>query len=103
MQSVLDATQGKNYPASNLVEYSCHKHVFAGEITHVTPGGAYVKDAFGTPVFHMFTPGMTARYTPVPGDFWVVYDHTYEAISPRGAFLAGYARAFAPKPRGPNS
>lgn len=33
---------------------------------------------------------MFARYVPVPGDFYVVYDDGYKSFSPRKAFLEGY-------------
>jgi len=33
---------------------------------------------------------MFARYTPVPGDYYVVYDDGFASISPRQAFEAGY-------------
>lgn len=34
---------------------------------------------------------MTARYMPTVGDFFMVYDDGYQAISPRKAFEEGYA------------
>ena len=34
--------------------------------------------------------GLFSRYTPVPGDFLVVYEDGYTAVSPRQPFLAGY-------------
>lgn len=33
---------------------------------------------------------MFARYMPVPGDYYVVYDDGYASISPRAAFEEGY-------------
>lgn len=36
---------------------------------------------------------MFARYTPVPGDFYVVYEDDYKSFSPRKAFLDGYTPA----------
>lgn len=34
--------------------------------------------------------GMFSRYTPVEGDFYVIYADGYRSISPRSAFLEGY-------------
>jgi hypothetical protein len=36
---------------------------------------------------------MTVRYTPVAGDFWIVYPDGYQSLSPRKAFVEGYVRA----------
>ncbi len=33
---------------------------------------------------------MFARYMPVPGDYYVVYDDDYASISPKKAFEDGY-------------
>ena len=75
-----------------LAEYRSIKRVHAGEITEVVPAGCYVRTAdpdYG--VLLTYAPNMTTRYTPVPGDFWVVYPGDgYAAISPRQAFLDGY-------------
>jgi hypothetical protein len=35
-------------------------------------------------------PVMVARYVPVPGDFYVIYEDGYRSFSPRKAFLEGY-------------
>lgn len=40
---------------------------------------------------------MFSRYTPVAGDFYVVYADGYKSFSPRKAFLEGY------KPDAPNA
>jgi hypothetical protein len=66
--------------------YTCHKKVGALEISGV--------DGFAL----TFTNGNSAtisrdifsRYTPVPGDFLVVYEDGYMSFSPRKAFLDGY-------------
>ncbi|MFA9204828.1 MAG: hypothetical protein ACEQSH_00070 [Bacteroidia bacterium] len=39
---------------------------------------------------------MFARYRPVPGDYYVVYDDGYAAISPRKAFEEGYVPLGSP-------
>jgi hypothetical protein len=36
---------------------------------------------------------MFSRYTPIPGDFYVVYADGYKSFSPRKAFLEGYTKA----------
>lgn len=76
------------YPG--LTKWKSHKIVEAGEITEVVEGGCYVKNAEGTPVFLGYVAGMTARYTPVVGDFWVLYRDGYQAISPGKEFRDGY-------------
>jgi hypothetical protein len=42
--------------------------------------GCYVQEADGTAVLREFLPGMTARYTPIVGDYWVVYPDGYQSI-----------------------
>lgn len=37
-------------------------------------------------------PSLFARYTPVPGDYYVVYEGGYVSISPAKAFEEGYTR-----------
>jgi len=67
------------------------KVVSASEIAAVTETGCWLNcDAPEYLVFRPFQPNMTARYTPVPLDYWIVYPDGYEAISPRQAFLEGY-------------
>jgi hypothetical protein len=83
-------------PTGGLAEYQSIKIVKAGEITDVVPAGCYVKDANGDGVLRIFPDGMTARYQPVVGDFWVVYDDGYQSISPKAAFDAGYVLVVAP-------
>jgi hypothetical protein len=77
-------------PFPGLADYQSVKRVTAGEITEVVSAGCYVKTATGDGVLLTFQPNMTARYQPVVGDFWVVYEDGYQAISPREAFLGGY-------------
>ena len=38
-------------------------------------------------------PVLLIRYSPKPGDFFVVYEDGYESQSPRKAFLDGYTKA----------
>lgn len=76
---------------TGLQQYQSIKRVLAGEITEVVPAGCYVREADGTGVLRLYPENMTARYTPVVGDFWVVYPGDgYSSISPRKAFLDGY-------------
>ncbi len=35
---------------------------------------------------------MITRYVPVSGDFYVVYEDSYESFSPRKVFLEGYTK-----------
>jgi hypothetical protein len=79
-------------PTGGLQEFQSIKKVLAGEITEVVTAGCYVHEADGTPVLRFFPDGMTARYQPVVGDFWVIYPGSdgYQSISPRKAFLDGY-------------
>ena len=80
-------------PTDGMQQYQSIKRVLAGEIIEVVPAGAYVKDADGTSVLRIFPDGMTARYMPVAGDFWVIYDDGYQSISPRAPFAAGYVES----------
>lgn len=72
--------------------YQSHKRVHAARILEVgnddrmmlePPAGSAVLSV--SPSDRMF-----ARYRPVPGDYYVVYDDGYAAISPRAAFESGY-------------
>jgi len=81
-----------------MQQFQSIKRVLAGEITEVVPAGCYVREANGEEtVFRPYQDGMTARYTPVVGDFWVVYDGRYASVSPRRVFLDGYIPIEAPK------
>lgn len=78
-------------PTDGLASYQSTKIVKAGEITEVVTAGCYVKEANGDAVLRIFEDGMTVRYTPVVGDFWVVYPNDgYQSLSPRKAFVEGY-------------
>ena len=80
-----------NEPAKGLARFRSIKQVSAGEITEVVAAGCYVKDADGTATLREYMPAMIARYTPIAGDFWIVYDGDgYQSISPRAQFLEGY-------------
>lgn len=81
--------------------YISHKKVRALEIRSI---GSYATDAtdklireivFADPAFKpIWAPGdLFARYTPMPGDYYVVYEDGYASFSPRKAFLEGYTLA----------
>lgn len=85
-------------PTGGLAPYQSVKRVLAGEITEVVPAGCYVREANGDAILRTYEPNMTARYTPVVGDFWVVYPGDgYQSISPRAAFEDGYMPIEAPR------
>ena len=77
-------------PTDDLMQWQSIKRVLAGEITEIVTAGCYVKNADGSAVLRIFPEGMTARYQPKVGDFWVIYDDGYQSISPRAAFSSGY-------------
>jgi hypothetical protein len=78
-------------PTDGLQQYQSIKRVLAGQITEVVPAGCYVQETDGTAVLRVYEPGMTARYTPVVGDYWVVYQEDgYQSLSPKAVFEAGY-------------
>jgi hypothetical protein len=66
-------------------------HQYRKSRREVVPAGCYVLDANGTTsILRIYWPKMTERYTPVVGDFWVVYSDGYQSISPKHAFREGY-------------
>ena len=77
--------------AMEMPRYISHKQVWAleiasanrtaGRVSFVEPGylGVDLPDE------------MWARYQPVAGDFYVVYQDGYKSFSPRKAFLEGYS------------
>lgn len=79
-------------PTDDLQQYQSIKRVLAGEITEVVMDGCYVKGIGGSATLRIYPQNMIARYTPVVGDYWVVYADGYQAISPRAAFEGGYVK-----------
>lgn len=82
--------------SKELPLYKSHKTVRALEVASVTEGGprgrnVFFKDDSYDPV--LCPAEMFARYMPVPGDFYVVYDDGYQSFSPRKAFVEGYTLA----------
>jgi hypothetical protein len=86
-------------PTTGLRRYQSVKRVQAGEIVEVCAAGCYVRQADGTGVLRRFDAHMTARYTPVVGDYWIIYPgpDRYQSISPKAAFEDGYTPMDAPE------
>jgi len=82
---------------SKLPLYQCHKIVRALKIKTIEPlpyleGGAKITPVEeGFPPFKV-QPALFARYQPVAGDYWVVYEDDYASFSPAKAFEEGYTR-----------
>ncbi|MDI1263875.1 MAG: hypothetical protein PS018_11520 [bacterium] len=75
-----------------MPRYKSHKTVSALEIasiTHRGDGGVLLTFREDYESF-VLAAAIIARYTPVPGDFFIKYDDGYVSISPRKAFLEGY-------------
>lgn len=83
-------------PSGGLGRYQSVKRVLAGEVTEVTPTGCYVRDRDGSAVLRIYPKGMTARYVPVEGDWWMVAADGFESVLPREAFLDDYLPTDAP-------
>jgi hypothetical protein len=97
----LAAATAASPPMGGLGRYQSIKKVCAGVITEVVLAGCYVQDADGTAVLRPFLPNMTARFQPQVGDYWVVYDDGYQALSPAKAFEEGYVLVAVPEPVSP--
>lgn len=87
------ASQQKNAipasaPMKTLPWYISHKKVQALLITKVDGRRLTFKEPGYAPLDA--PPDMFARYTPVPGDFYVVYRDGYQSFSPGKEFLEGY-------------
>lgn len=78
-----------------LPRWQSHKIVHAAkilrrdgdDITLLIPGSAEQENSS---MVVKAANNMFARYTPVAGDYYVVYDDGYASISPRQAFEEGY-------------
>jgi hypothetical protein len=73
-----------------MPRYRSHKQVWALEIHTVVGRYLTFRDAGYAGI--MCPEPMFSRYTPVPGDFYVVYDDGYKSFSPRKAFVEGYTK-----------
>lgn len=92
-----DYTSSVNF-VQDMPRYKSHKIVRAARIESVDPGGKVTLEVPGNGLLFVEPkPGMFARYTPKPGDYWVVYDaetpDEYHLISPGDKFEAGYTLA----------
>lgn len=79
-------------PAIEMPRYVSYKKVWALEIASVDRlifKVSFLEKGYA-PV--KLPADMWARYQPVAGDFYVVYDDGYKSFSPRKAFLEGYSR-----------
>jgi hypothetical protein len=93
-------TQDTNHQAppgriDNLLpRWQSHKIVRAAKIIQVFQDGIMELDVHNpeTGLCACVAPAdkMFARYRPVEGDYYVVYDDGYASISPRAAFEEGY-------------
>jgi len=77
-------------PAREMPRYQSHKKVWALKIASVNGHRLTFADEGYAPL--LVDAPMFARYTPVPGDYYVVYDDGYKSISPAKAFEEGYTR-----------
>lgn len=71
-----------------MPRYRSHKQVWALEIATVYGNKLTFADSRYAPI--NCDVGMFSRYTPVPGDYYVVYDDGYKSFSPAKAFIEGY-------------
>lgn len=76
--------------AAEMPRYQSHKKVWALKIATVDGYNLTFADPGYAPI--RVEAGMYSRYTPVPGDYYVVYDDGYKSISPAKAFEEGYTR-----------
>ena len=80
----------ENTPSRAMPQYQSHKKVWALQIKDVRGHDLSFVDEGYAPI--QVEPNMFVRYTPVPGDYYVVYDDGYTSISPQKAFEEGYTR-----------
>ncbi|MHB1310484.1 MAG: hypothetical protein ACYC3L_00610 [Gemmatimonadaceae bacterium] len=76
--------------SSEMPSYRSHKKVWALQIQYVADHTLSFMEAGYAP--RTVDPALFVRYTPVPGDYFVVYADGYESISPRAAFEEGYTK-----------
>lgn len=74
---------------SEMPVYVSHKRVHALQIRGVNGFLLQFDEGFSAIEVE---PEMFVRYTPVPGDYLVVYEDGYRSISPQAAFESGYTR-----------
>lgn len=71
-----------------LPKWKCHKVVSAASIMDYQANTIMLETGDVVTAAN----GMFARYTPQPGDYYVVYEDGYASISPKKAFEDGYTR-----------
>ena len=76
--------------SAEMPRYQSHKKVWALKIKDVT-GCTITPADEGYAPFEV-QPEMYLRYTPVAGDYYVVYEDGYKSFSPAKAFEEGYTR-----------
>lgn len=74
--------------STEMPRYISHKRVWALEIDTISDNVLTFRDKGFAPIAS--DREMWARYTPVPGDYYVQYADGYKSFSPRKAFLEGY-------------
>lgn len=73
---------------ADMPRYKSHKTVQALEIKEVAGHVLYFKDESFDSIDA--PEELFSRYTPVPGDFLVLYEDGYKSFSPRKNFIEGY-------------
>ena len=103
------ATIKSTFDRSSLPRWKCHKIVRAAPIRAIYKSGltnemestriedrpwiVYLDGGHGDGYPGFTVPAaMFARYMPVPGDYFVVYDDDYESVSPKKVFEEGYSQ-----------
>lgn len=77
-------------PGREMPRYQSHKKVWALKIASVEWLVMTFAEEGYAPL--KVEPMLFARYAPVPGDYYVVYDDGYRSIAPAKAFEEGYTR-----------
>lgn len=77
-------------PSAEMPRYRSHKQVWALKIETVNGHRLTFADPGYAPI--MCDAAMFSRYTPVPGDYYVIYNDGYKSFSPATAFNEGYTR-----------
>ena len=72
---------------ANPVEVDAYK------IVEVRQSGSEIHCVLDTGIVAIANPGMTARYTPVEGDYWVRQADNYEYLNPKEVFERKYRPA----------
>jgi hypothetical protein len=92
MQGAAQVDAGQGVVVAEMPLYQSHKRVHALKIKELVGDGYTLRFEQVEFADKPVAPALFARYTPVPGDYYVVYEDGYESISPAKAFDAGYNR-----------